>query len=391
VGGKLAPVPDLVAIDLPGGPGWLDALQRIWDAGDAALPLDRRLAPAARLAVADALGASAVIDEAGRSARPGGRPVEPGDALVMATSGTTGTPKGVVLTHDAVRSSALATSARLGLDPDRHRWLACLPLNHVGGLTVVTKALYTGAAVTILPRFDRDAVIAASGPDVAVSLVPTTLARVGAEHFHTVVLGGSAPPRRLPPNVHTTYGMTETGSGVVYDGVPLDGVEVSVEPVTREIHLRGPMLLRAYRDGTVPTDARGWLATGDAGHVDAAGRLHVDGRLDELIVSGGENVWPTPVEQVIARHPGVGEVAVAGRPDPEWGQRVVAWVVPTAGGEPPTVEGLRRLVAEELAPWAAPREVVLVEHLPKTAIGKVRRAALGTGSWATVGDNRAPL
>jgi O-succinylbenzoic acid--CoA ligase len=319
------------------------------------------------------------VSEGGATRRAGGRPVAAGDALVMATSGTTGVPKGVVLTHDALRSSALATSARLGLDPQRHRWLACLPLNHVGGLSVITKALLTGAALTVLPGFDLDAVVAASGPDIVVSLVPTTLARVGAERFHTVVLGGSAPPGGLAPNVHTTYGLTETGSGLVYDGYPIGGADVVIGPVDNEIRVRGPMLLRAYRDGRVPTDADGWFATGDAGHLDAEGRLHVDGRLSELIVTGGENVWPTPVERIIAKHPWVAEVAVAGRPDPEWGERVVAWVVPTAGPGVPTLESLRELVRNELASYAAPRQLVVVAQLPTTSLGKVRRSLLPDG------------
>jgi O-succinylbenzoic acid--CoA ligase len=379
VGGKLPLVPELVAIDLPGGPAFVDALRRAWDDGDAVLPMDRRLAPAARQSVLETLGASRIVSEGGATRRAGGRPVAAGDALVMATSGTTGVPKGVVLTHDAVRSSALATSARLGLDPQRHRWLACLPLNHVGGLSVITKALCTGAGLSVLPGFDLDAVVAASGRDIVVSLVPTTLARVGAERFHAVVLGGSAAPGGLAANVHTTYGLTETGSGVVYDGYPIEGAEVVIGPVNSEILIRGPMLLRAYRDGRVPTDTGGWFPTGDAGHLDADGRLHVDGRLSELIVTGGENVWPTPVERLIAKHPGVAEVAIAGRPDPEWGERVVAWVIPEAGAQPPTLESLRELVRAELAAYAAPRQLVLVATLPKTALGKVQRSLLSNG------------
>ncbi|MHB8506963.1 MAG: class I adenylate-forming enzyme family protein [Acidimicrobiales bacterium] len=368
-------MPELVAIDLEAGPAWVDAVRRIWDGGNAALPLDRRLAAPARAAVLAGLGAGAVVDAAGRTPLGAGRPVEPGDALVMATSGTTGEPKGVVLTHDAVTASALATSARLGVDPAMHRWLACLPLSHVGGLTVITKALATGATLTVLPGFDRDAVLAASGPEVLVSLVPTALRRVGAGHFHTVVLGGSAPPDRLPANVRATYGMTETGSGVVYDGLPLDGVEVSVDPADGQIRLRGPMLLRSYRDGTRPFDADGWFATGDAGRW-LDGRLVVDGRLSELIITGGENVWPASVEAILAQHPSVGEVAVAGRPDEEWGERVVAWVVPAAGTPPPTLDALRALVRERLAAFAAPRELVVVPALPKTAIGKLQRGRL---------------
>lgn len=361
---------------MPGGEAFVTELRRAWDDGDAVLPLDQRLSPSATAAVVQALRPSRVVDAGSRTRIDGGLPVEAGDALVVATSGTTGAPKGVVLTHDSVRASAVATSARLGVDPGRHRWLACLPLSHVGGLSVVTRSLVTGTPVTVLPGFDAAAVTAASGPEVFVSLVSTALRRVGAERFHTVVLGGSAPPSGLPPNVVTTYGMTETGSGVVYDGLPLDGVDVKVDEASGEIHLRGPMLLRAYRDGSIPVDADGWFATGDCGHLDTGGRLHVAGRSSDLIITGGENVWPAPVEAALMTHPRVAEAAVAGRPDAEWGQRVVAWVVPKEAGQPPTLEELRSLVAEAVAPFAAPKELVLVESLPRTAIGKVKRDRL---------------
>jgi O-succinylbenzoic acid--CoA ligase len=379
--GKLPVVPELVAIDMPGGASFVDALRRIWGDGDAALPLDQRLPPAAREATLDALAPSAVVDGTGRTGRPGGRPVEPGDALVMATSGTTGAPKGVVLTHTAVEASARATSARLSVDPGRHRWLACLPLNHVGGLSVVTRSILTGTPVTVLPGYDIDAVTAHSGPDVIVSLVATALRRTPASLFRMVVLGGSAPPGDLDANVVTTYGLTETGSGVVYDGVPLDGVEVRVASAENgdEISLRGPMLLRAYRDGSVPLDAGGWFRTGDAGALTADGRLTVHGRMGDMIISGGENIWPAPVEDAIRTHPAVAEVAVAGRPDPEWGERVVAWVVPVEAGRPPTLEELRDTVGERLARFAAPRQLVIVDQLPRTSIGKVKKDQLGLG------------
>jgi O-succinylbenzoic acid--CoA ligase len=376
-------VPALVAIDLPGGAAFVAALQRVWDDGDAVLPVDQRLPPPARRELLAALAPGAVVDASGRARLDRGRPVDDGDALVVATSGTTGGPKGVVLTHAAVAASAAATSARLGVDPGRHRWLACLPLSHVGGLSVVTRALLTGTPLEVHPGFDTTAVEAAAGPSVLVSLVPTALRRVSAARFHTVVLGGAAPPRRdqLPANAVTTYGMTETGSGVVYDGVPLDGVEVMIGP-GGEIRLRGPMLLRAYRDGSVPLDEEGWFATGDAGAIEpdgsgAGGRLVVHGRLTDLIISGGENIWPASVEAVLRQDPGIAEVAVAGRPDPEWGERVVAWVVPSDGAAPPTLDRLRALVKEHLAPWAAPRELVVIDSLPKTGLGKVRRRDLG--------------
>lgn len=371
-------MPELVAIDLPGGPDFVAVLQRTWDADDAVLPVDQRLPVAAKEALYDTLAPSQVVGPDGAGgyearARAGGRPVEPGDALVMATSGTTGVSKGVVLPHRAVEASARATSARLGVDPSRHRWLACLPLNHVGGLSVVARSLYTSTPVDVLPGFDAEHVRSLAGPDVMVSLVATALLRTPAHLFHTVVLGGSAPPSGLPDNVVTTYGLTETGSGVVYDGIPLEGVEVDIVAGSGEIRLRAPMLLRAYRDGTVPLDDGGWFPTGDVGAIGADGRLQVAGRLTDMIISGGENIWPGPVESVIRSHPAVAEVAVAGRPDPEWGQRVVAWVVPDDPSSPPTLAEIRDLVGERLARYAAPRQLVLTDSLPRTSIGKVRR------------------
>ncbi|HUE58792.1 MAG TPA: AMP-binding protein [Acidimicrobiales bacterium] len=372
-------MPHLVAIDLPGGPQFVQVLAAAWDRGDAVLPMDQRLSLEAKRRIVDALKPSSILGPDGEQRLAAGEPVEPGDALVVATSGTTGEPKGVVLTMAAVEASARATTSRLGVDPERHRWLACLPLNHVGGLSVVTRSLLTGTPCTVLPGFEAGAVGSEAGPDVFVSLVATALQRVGAAgaRFHTVVLGGSAPPAELPANVVTTYGMTETGSGVVYDGVPLAGVEVSVEGGRSEIRVRCPMLLRCYRDGTVPLDQDGWFATGDMGRFGPDGRLQVEGRLSDLIISGGENIWPSSVEAALLGHRGVAEVAVAGVPDPEWGQRVVAWVVPSDPADPPALDELVALVAERVAPFAAPKQVVSVDSLPRTSIGKIRRDLLG--------------
>ena len=349
----------LVVVDAVGDDSFVRALERAWHDGDAVLPVDPRLPAPARAALLAAM----CVEE----------PVEDGDALVVATSGTTGEPKGVVLTHGAVEASARATSERLGVDPGTDHWLACLPLAHVGGLAVVTRALVTGTPLSIRPAYDD------STPATLVSLVATQLRRIDPSPWKRIVLGGSRPPDDLPPNVTVTYGMTETGSGVVYDGVPLAGVEVRVED--GEIFVRGAMLLRCYRSGVDPKDSAGWLPTGDAGEIDTSGRLTVRGRIAEVIVTGGEKVWPEAVEAVLRQHHRVGDVAIAGRDDPEWGQRVVAYVVPISATDPPTLGELRSAVKAQLAGYCAPREVVLVDRLPRTALGKLRRAGLNLGHF----------
>ncbi|MDQ3178614.1 MAG: AMP-binding protein [Actinomycetota bacterium] len=359
----------LVALDLPGGAPFVEALQRAWANGDAVFPLDRRLPPAGRDRLFAAMAPTCMVDESGTHDLTGGRPVESGDALVVATSGSTGEPRGAVLTHAAVAASARATNARLDIGAD-DTWLACLPLSHVGGLAVVTRALHAGTALIVHDGFDADAVMASGA--TLVSLVSTALRRIDPTAFRTIVLGGSAPPRERPTNVVTTYGMTETGSGIVYDGRPLDGVEVRID-ADGAIDVRGPMLLRAYRDGTVPL-GDGWFATGDVGRWLPDGRLHVDGRRGDLIITGGENVWPGPVEAILRRQPGVADAAVAGVPDPEWGQQVTAFIVP--GAPPPTLDQVRDAVKAELPACCAPRRIVFVAAIPRTSIGKVARLRL---------------
>jgi O-succinylbenzoic acid--CoA ligase len=374
-------MPELVALDLRGGQGFVTALLRIWEAGDAVLPIDPRLPRPAVEHLLDVLRPSAVVDVDGRHRRSGGEPTEPGDALVIPTSGTTGEPKGVVHTHKSVQASASASSARLGVDPATDRWVACLPLAHIGGLSVVTRALVTGTPVTVLGRFGASEVERhARNGATLISLVPTALRRTDASGYRAVLLGGAAPPGQLADNVVTTYGMTETGSGIVYDGYPLDGVELHIGDGRTgkegEVLVRGPMLLRSYRGGVDPRLPGGWLPTGDGGRLADDGTLVVFGRMAEVIVTGGEKVWPSPVESLIAGHPAVDQVAVWKRPDPEWGERVVVWVVPADPSSPPDLEALRDLVGSQLAPWAAPREMVLVANLPHTASGKVRRSGL---------------
>ncbi|MBV1892896.1 MAG: AMP-binding protein [Ilumatobacteraceae bacterium] len=345
----------LVALDLPGGPAFVSELQRIWDGGDAVFPVDQRLPNSAK----ESLYAAMRVGDA----------VGPDDALVMPTSGSTGAPKGVVLTHEAVAASADATIARLGQSTDDH-WLACLPLSHIGGLSVVTRALHHGTDLTVLPAFDKEAV--EDSDATLVSLVSTTLARIDPELFRVIVLGGSRPPTDRPANSITTYGMTETGSGVVYDGVPLDGVDVRIDD-QGEIWLRGPMLLRAYRDGSNPLNPDGWLPTGDLGYWNSEGLLQVEGRRGDLIITGGENVWPEAVEEILAGHPDIAEAMVRGVDDAEWGQAVEAVIVPVSTTTP-TLESIRSFVKESHAPFMAPKRLKVVPALPRTAIGKLRRS-----------------
>ncbi|MFT7599059.1 MAG: O-succinylbenzoic acid--CoA ligase [Acidimicrobiales bacterium] len=375
-------MPDVVAICLPGGPAFVEALQSVWAAGDAAFPVDTRLPDHELARVMTTIAPTSIIEADGERRRlSAGHPAEPGDALVIATSGTTGMPKGVVHTHEAVTASAEATSSGLGVDPSNDRWLCCLPLGHIGGLSVVTRSIITGTPVDVHPRFDATAVAEAATNGVTmVSLVTRALTQIDPTAFRTILLGGGPSPADCPSNAVTTYGLTETGSGVVYDRLPLDGVEINIAD-DGEIWLRGPMLLRAYRQATGggmlhadPKDSEGWFATGDMGDLDAEGRLAVHGRKGDVIVTGGEMVWPERAEQVLNRQPGISEAAIVGQPHPEWGQEVVAFVVPEGSG--PHLGQLREAVRSELPIWYAPRRVELVDALPRTTLGKLQRSRL---------------
>ncbi|MGF1595880.1 MAG: class I adenylate-forming enzyme family protein [Acidimicrobiales bacterium] len=370
-------MPRLVALALPGGPRYVDALRRVWDAGDAIAPLDLRLPRAEQARVLAALAPAAVIEGDGEPrSLPDGAPVEPGDAAVVATSGTTGLPKGVIHTHRSIEASALATSAALGVDPATDRWLACLPLAHIGGLAVVMRSLVSGTPVEVHDGFDADAVLDAAGRGATlVSLVTRALNQIPADAFRAVLIGGAAPPPDRPSNVIATYGMTETGSGVVYERRALDGVEIDIDD-GGEIRLRGPMLFRAYRHDPDPFAPGGWFPTGDLGRWGEDGRLVVDGRRGDVIVTGGEKVWPTRIEALLGDLADVAEIALVGRPDPDWGHRVVAVVVPTDPEQPPTLDDLRAITRQEFPAWCAPRQLELRSALPRTSLGKIRRDLL---------------
>ncbi len=373
----------LVALGLPPDADVVAALERRWDAGDAVLPLPADLpAPAVQRLLA-ALRPTAIADADGITALPGGAPVAADVALVVATSGSTGEPKGVELTAAALQASAAASLRRIGARRGE-RWLCCLPVAHIAGLQVLLRARLLGTAPVVHPGFDV-ATVAAQRDVEHVSLVPTMLRRLldaGADlrRFRTILLGGAAAPpalldraRAAGARIVVTYGMTETCGGCVYDGVPLDGVAVDVDDDGR-IRLRGPVLFRSYRGGDGTALGDGWFRTGDLGRVDADGRLVVLGRADDVVVTGGHNVSTDAVAALLEGHPDVHEAAVVGRADPEWGQRVVAVVV--APGAAPTLPELRDLVRRQAPAYAAPRELLVVAALPRLANGKLDRRRL---------------
>jgi o-succinylbenzoate---CoA ligase len=323
----------------------------------------------------------------------------PRAAVVITTSGSTAEPKYVVLSAAALRASALATAERLG---GPARWLLALPAEHVAGVQVVVRALLAGAMPAVLdlrPGFRPDAFAAATAELPAgrrcTSLVPTQLGRLldagGAalealRSYDAVLVGGAALDVGLRERaqaegvaVVTTYGMSATAGGCVYDGVPLDGVRVELDAEGR-IRIGGPVLAEGYLgdpEQTAAVFSDGWFRTGDLGRF-SGGRLEVLGRADDVIISGGENVAPAAVERVLAAQPGVRGACVVGLPDPEWGQLVAAAVVLAEGHEldRPLTDRLRSAVRAELGRAAVPRVVRAVPVIPLRGIGKPNRRAV---------------
>lgn len=368
----------LIALDMPASTTFVDLVQRAWSNGDAILPIDQRLRPAGKKMLMDTMAPSEIIDASFTiSSLPHGRPMHDGDALVIASSGSTGSPRGIVHTHSSILAGAQASASRLQLSANDH-WLVCIPVSHVGGFSVISRALHTGAALTLLPSFDAAAVQeAAKNGTTHTSLVATALSRIDTSLFKSILLGGSSAPDNLPSNVITTYGMTESGGGVVYDGQPLDNVEIKI--VNGEIFLRCPMLMRAYRDDQTISIKDGWYATGDIGEIDNNGKLSVYGRQTDMIITGGENVWPSAVENSLTSHPIVNQVVVRGMPDATWGQRVVAYIVlndAAQTSEMKLLSDLREHVKQTLPAFCAPQQIVVLAEIPRTSLGKVDVQAL---------------
>ena len=322
----------------------------------------------------------------------------PGTAVVIATSGSTGEPKLVVLSAAALRASALATAERLG---GPAQWLLALPAEHVAGVQVVVRALLAGTAPVVQDLrggFRPDDFARATNRLGAgrrcTSLVPTQLGRLldaggGAldalRSYDAVLVGGAALDPALHARVRAaqvpvvpTYGMSETAGGCVYDGVPLAEVRVEIGSDAR-IRLGGPTLADGYLgrpDATADAFGGGWFRTGDLGRW-SGGRLEVLGRADDVIVTGGENVAAAAVERVLAAQPGVRAACVVGLPDPEWGEVVGAVVVRDPGPRTTTWEApLRATVRAALGRAAVPRRLLAVPEIPLRGVGKPDRAAV---------------
>ena len=385
---------ELLAVDVPAGPAWVPLLHRLWSERIAFMPLDERLPESERRRLLDVARPAAVLGAGGgATVYAGAEPVDDDVAIVMATSGTGGAPRLVELSRDAVLAAVAGSRSALGAPGhDVSRGLvSCLTPAHIGGLLVLLRSEIDQVPVVVLERFDAGRLVREVPPGSAVSLVPAMVARLvrdGAEldRSGVVLVGGGAldPGLRaeaesLGATIVETYGLTESCGGVVYDGVVFEGTDVRLGEAGR-IELRGPTIMQGYRGDPAATgaafDARGWLRTADAGSIDDDGRLRVHGRLDDAIRTGAETVWPLEVERALESHSKVAEVAVAGRTHPEWGQHVVAFVVPRSIDDVPSLQELRGHASERIARHKAPREIVLVHQLPRTPGGKLRRGAL---------------
>lgn len=380
---------ELIVIDLPPGPEWVGLVTRLWLDEVPFLPLDHRLTERERGAIVDRARPHFVRDAAGDTLLADAAPVTPGVAIVMPTSGTGGEPKLVEL-HRVAAVVAISRSAqRLGATPNA-RWLCPLTPAHIGGLLVLLRAAILGAPVTIHERFDPERLVRDAEGAAFTSVVPTMVRRLVASNLGleglTLLVGGDAidadtagAARMRGARLVTSYGLTETCGGFTYDGVPLEGMQVRLD-ADGAIEVSGSTVMENYRLDPAATGAvfttDGWLRTGDLGAIDGEGRLSIHGRADHVIRTGAEKVWPEEVEGVLAGHPKVADVAVAGRPDPEWGSRVSAFVVPRVIDDPPSLDELRALGADHLARFKLPIELSLVREIPRTRTGKVRRHAL---------------
>jgi o-succinylbenzoate---CoA ligase len=364
----------------------LISLVRAALAGGPALTIIPNYPAARRLRLLDALGPQHPLES-------------PEVAFVVPTSGTSGAPKGVLLSAAAVEQSARATHVALG---GPGHWLLALPPTRVAGLLVLVRAALAGLEPELMDFADDDFTTERFAAATArldasarryTALVPTQLDRLLADEtgrtalagYDAILLGGAAAPAGLLATardreirVVSTYGMTETAGGCVYDGRPLPGVRVEVGP-DRQIKIGGPTLASGYRlrpDLTAERFRDGWFHTSDYGELSADGRLRVLGRSDDVLITGGVNVSAAQAAALLQDHPLVGAAVAFGVPDPRWGERLVAAVVPREPDRPPKLDEVRDWVKERAEPAMAPRELVTMPALPMLPSGKVDVGAL---------------
>ncbi len=398
----------VVALHAEPGRELVAALHGAFRTGARVAPLHPDLSAPEREAALQALDPVMVVD-AGREAANLPDPEAGGDAptpdegpvAVLWTSGTSGRPRGVLLTEAGLRASAEGSRLRLGLGPD-DVWYASLSPAHVGGLALLVRAAILQCGLAMGGRFSaRDlSDLVDRGRVTHASLVPTMLLRLLETRsdapppptLRCLLIGGARAPRDLVDRalaagfpLALTYGLTEASSQVATAappdvrrdptsvGRPLAGVEVRIDDAG-QVHVRGPTVSPGLVDGTRLTDAQGWFATGDLGSLDGDGRLRIVGRRADRIVSGGATVDAHEVEAALRHHPAVMDACVVGLPDATWGELVGAAVVVSPEG--PDRDELDRWIRERLSPAKRPRRIVQVDALPRNPNGKVDRAAV---------------
>jgi len=405
---------EVVAV-IASGTALAAAAWRCWDAGHAVLPVNPAFTPSETGALLARLrpthvchGPLGAIGAA--TAHAGGVPAPAGTAAIVVTSGTEGRPKGVELTRAGMETMGRGYSTGLDAGPD-DRWLACLPLHHVASLGALARAYVTGVPYTVHDGFDLERVARSPREEgtTIVSLVPTAMRRLldaGAplHEFRRVITGGAPCPPALRARAQAVgvavvdaYGLSETWGGFALDGVPIEGAQACLAELDDDTHhsgeigggghgyageilVRGAMVMRGYRLDAIRTaaafDGDGWLRTGDVGSIDTSGRVQVVDRVKDLVISGGVNVSPTEVESVLTHHPDIHDVCVAGVPDDEWGELVVAFVVPRPGARSVSLDAIREFGRERLSGPKLPRAVRIVDSIPRTASGKPLRRLL---------------
>lgn len=326
---------------------------------------------------------------------------------IFYTSGTTGKPKAVTLSFGNHFHSAIASAVNLGVEPNDN-WLLCMPLFHVGGLAITWRSVINGTIITLLPKFDEQEVLDAIAIEnvTIISLVPTMLSRLLAHpqwqnlrKLRVILLGGApASPElverclQLNLPISLTYGMTETASQITTlspcevaaklgsSGLPLFGNKLRIVDDNQEdmavgaigqILVQGASVMNGYLNQPENNIQDGWLHTGDLGYRDRDGYLYVVSRRSDLIISGGENIYPSEIESILLAHPAIAEVCVVGISDREWGEIVTAVIV--AEVQLSLIELRSFCEQKSLARYKLPKSIYIWESLPKTASGKLLR------------------